>query len=49
MVHIEVPVYPEESLRSLRTDDVQRLPDNIRTANAVEVWKRIHRTLRSRN
>lgn len=48
MVHLENPVYPDLDLKTLRHEDVRKIPDSISTVHAVEVWKKIHKTVRSR-
>jgi hypothetical protein len=48
MVHIEDPVYSNVDLKSFRPDDIQHLPAGILSEHSVEVWKRIHRVILSR-
>lgn len=48
MIHIDNPVYSDVDLKSFRPDDIQRLPADILSEHSVEVWKRIHRLILSR-
>lgn len=46
--YLEFPIYPEVDLRSLTPADLKHLPEGILAVHAVDVWKHIHRLVRSR-
>lgn len=48
MVHLENGPYPDVDLKTFKREDVEKIPASILTVHAVEVWKKIHRTVRSR-